>query len=109
MSTPISCLLGWHGWITKEYSLKGIVHGYRMGFRCQREETMRYEYRLQKPIWVQGKYVSEEIGEPQRIFIFAGSGKGFHNAVNIIREDPDVHGELIFIWVKDSTLWDEIE
>lgn len=82
----IRCLFG-HDWNTLSYSGRGVIAGYRKCDRCLAEQTMLYDFNIGEHRWVKGKFVSDQIGEPQRVFIFAGSRSSLLEAIHELSLD----------------------
>lgn len=102
----IFCLLGRHDWSTLSYSGRGVIAGYRKCVLCSTEQTLIYDFRGQEHRWVKGKFVSDRIGEPMRVFVFAGSVSSFQEVVEEMSMEV---GNTYYIWMVREENWRELD
>ena len=103
MTFLAACMFGHHDWITREYSGRGLATGYRKCLYCPAEQTRLYDYRKKLLVWLDGKFVQDDIEEDQTAYVFAGSQASFQDTINAVkRELPHTK----FMWMRDPKDWE---
>jgi len=108
MSIMSSCLPFTHAWSTREYSGRAIYSGFRKCLKCSREETRLYDFQTESARWVKGRFVLDDVGGYEHVFIFAGSAFSFRDMVSeLSAETKGRHVAYTFMENEDG--WKEME
>jgi hypothetical protein len=57
---------------------------------------------------LKGKFVADEIGDAQRVFVFAGSNSSFLETITEVSLELE-RADLFFIWVIREENWRDVE